>query len=288
MNNLFRFFVRYHIFILFILLEIVALSLIGRSSAYHRGAFNLVSSNFIGSIYDRVDRIKSSYTRIDKIYEIEQQNSKLHQEIVSLRERCERLLLSQNDSPYLYSPFIVEDTTEVEYDFILAKVVKNSVDLANNTIVINKGSESGIVPDLAVYGPKGVVGVVTTVSENYSLVISLLNQKYSISAKIDGDNYFGTIVWDGSDYRYATLKNIPIQADVIAGRNIITSGYSAIFPAGMNIGTIESFEPNEDGIFYDVTVKLSTDFRSIDFINVIKIQDKEDILNLLQEGKDEK
>ena len=115
----------------------------------------------------------------------------------------------------------------------------------------------------------GIVGVVRNVSENYASVISLLNTKLGISVKLKKNGYFGSASWSGMHYTDLSVKEIPNHVPIMIGDTIITSGYSTIFPEGIFIGTINKFTQKEGSNFYNISVKLSTNFKTLSYVYVV-------------------
>ena len=132
---------------------------------------------------------------------------------------------------------------------------------------------------MAVISTNGVVGVIYDVSRFYSTVISLLNTNMKISSKLLKNDYFGSLEWDGKNYRHAILNEIPYHVKVERGDTVVTSGYSAIFPEGVMIGTIEDFKI-KGGNFYEINIALSTDFKHLTFVSVVSNLKKEGQKNL--------
>jgi rod shape-determining protein MreC len=174
----------------------------------------------------------------------------------------------------------------LKYKYITASVIKNSVSRQNNFLTLDVGSDHGVKADMGVISASGVVGVVVATSKHFSLVISMLNKKISISAKLKKTNFYGSIIWPGEDYRYAIFTEIPNHVDIAAGDTVETSGYSAIFPPGLPVATIETFEKNSDDNFYTIKVKLLTDLKHISNVFVIENLMQEEQLELeTQESK---
>ena len=185
------------------------------------------------------------------------ENSRLLNIIESTYKSDEIFFRSVSDSIY-----------NQRYRYTLARIVNNSVNKKHNFLTLNKGSLQGLRPEMAVVSDGSIIGVIKGVSKNYSTVISLLNLDLKISAKVKKNGYFGSLSWDGQGYQTAILSEIPLHADIQAGDTIITSGYSSIFPEGIQIGFIKDFE-EKGGSFYEIKVKLSTDFKSLNNVNVI-------------------
>jgi rod shape-determining protein MreC len=109
--------------------------------------------------------------------------------------------------------------------------------------------------------------------------MSLLNLDFKLSARIKTNGYFGSLSWDGKNYRYAILNEIPQHVSVNVGDTIETTGYSAIFPEGVLVGTVSDFE-KVGGDFYKISILLSTDFKKMHFVDIISNMKKTEQLEL--------
>jgi rod shape-determining protein MreC len=98
--------------------------------------------------------------------------------------------------------------------------------------------------------------------------MSLLNAEFRLSASIARNDYFGSLAWDGINYRNARLSEIPHHVAVTAGDTIVTSGYSAIFPEGIMVGTLTG-EQKRGGDFVSLEVLLSADFKKLTNVYLI-------------------
>ena len=68
---------------------------------------------------------------------------------------------------------------------------------------------------------------------------------------------------------------------------IVTGGKSTIFPEGIGIGTIKSFELDPSENFYSIKVELFNDMTNIGYVYVIENLDREEIQTLEQQTADE-
>jgi rod shape-determining protein MreC len=109
--------------------------------------------------------------------------------------------------------------------------------------------------------------------------MSVLNLDFRLSARLKSNGYFGSLSWDGKDYRTAILSEIPQHVTFGIGDTIETTSYSAIFPEGIVIGTVSGFEKS-GGDFYTIRVSLATEFRKLRFITVIGNLMREEQLEL--------
>jgi rod shape-determining protein MreC len=152
--------------------------------------------------------------------------------------------------------------------------VNNSLRRVDNYLTLNVGTRQGVQRGMGVLSAAGVVGRVKVVSEHYATVTSVLHSKTFISAKIKRDNTFGSIKWLGDDPTHALLDNIPRQNKLVRGDTIVTSGYNAVFPEGVMIGTIDSFRKEPDKGFWIVQVRLAVDFSNLTYVYVINPRTK--------------
>ena len=170
------------------------------------------------------------------------------------------------DSTHLYS---LDQTDRMKLQSFKACVIKNSLNKPDNYMTLDQGSSDGIRPEMGVVDANGVVGIVYKTSPHYSLVISLLNSKSSISCKIAGSDYFGYLKWEGGDSRFAYLKDLPRHAEFNLGDTVVTSGYSTVFPEGVMVGTVDDMSDSHDGLSYLLKIKLATDFGKVSHVRVI-------------------
>ena len=267
MQNLLRFLLRYHFTILFILIEALAIMLLLQNNNYQNTRFVDFTRNIKGSFYDQT-------AKIDQYLRLREKNVRLIEENVKLRNYIISNLNTRPDTFMMQ----VDTTYDQQYEYLSARVINNSVHRMHNYLTLDKGAEDGVQPEMGVISAKGVVGVVRGVSDHFSTVISLLNSELRVSAKLKQSGYYGPLNWTGKDYRYAKLMDIPLHAGVEKGDTVITSGYSAIFPEGVLLGFVEGYQ-ERGGRFYEVDVELSTDFKQLNNVYVIR--------NLLKKERDQ-
>lgn len=259
MKSLLNFIYKYHYFILFILLECLSFIFIVQYNNYQHATFLNSSSRFSGNVYE-------SLSSVTQYFNLRQTNQELLSELTKLRNQDKasykpnQITLSE-----IYDSIYIQ-----QFEYLDAQVINNSVNKQNNFITINRGSRHGVERGMAVVSVKGVVGVVKDISENYASIISVLNQNLKISAMVKKNNYFGPLHWEGNDFRYVTLNDLPNHISIFKGDTIITSGYSTIFPKGEFIGVVDNVSDSESGEFYNVKVLLAEDFKNLTNVLVVK------------------
>ena len=152
---------------------------------------------------------------------------------------------------------------------------------------MDRGSDTGIRPEMGVVDANGVVGIVYKTSAHYSIVLPLLNSKSSISCKIVGSEYFGYLKWENGDSRYAYLKDLPRHAEFNLGDTVVTSGYSTVFPEGIIVGTVDDMSDSHDGLSYLLKIKLATNFGRLSDVRIISRTGQSEQKSLEQSVKEQ-
>jgi len=253
MRELISFFLKYNVLFVFILCETLCFYLLSTYNTYHRASAVASSNAITGSLF------KMSNDVADYVG-LKDENAALHNDNARLRQILFNHGFDEMKRDTLGDSIRVNiDSIHVrDYVFTAAKVINNSTNGLYNNITINKGSKHGFKPDMGLVSANGVVGIIKNVSTNYSSAMSLLNKNLKLTAKIK--QYTGSFGWDGADARYAQLNEVPNHANINKNDTISTSGYSSIFPENFMIGTVEDFELKEGSNFYDIKIKLATDF----------------------------
>jgi len=248
-------------------LEILSFVFIFSFNNYQKVRFLNSSGHLTGIIY-------SKYSNISDFFKLPAINRRLAEENARLRS------LVGIPKTVRFVPDSVPSRSqngEQVYRYISAKIISNSVIKQQNYLTLDKGSKDGIRPDMGIICADGVVGVVTNVTPSFSTAISILNVRWNVSVKLAKNDYFGTLAWDGKDYRRAQLNEIPFHVNVNVGDTVVTSGYSTLFPDGIHLGTVEKYSKEGGANFYTITVKLSVDFKSLSYVEVIENNKKREL-----------
>ncbi|TAL58792.1 MAG: rod shape-determining protein MreC [Bacteroidetes bacterium] len=265
MRNLILFLTRNYYLLLFLSLETFAIFLVVRNNHFQRSHF-LNSSNAIsGNIYE-------TYSDITDYFSLKETNKKLADENVLLRNQ-----LRQSYSPKSGLQVTVKDSAlKQSYIYLTAKVVNNSTNRRNNYLTLNAGSNQGVKNEMAVISSEGIVGIVRDVSGNFCSVMSVLHESMRVPVTIQKFGENSILTWNGEDEWHAKMDRVPSHLHLKKGDVIVTSSYSSIFPEGIMVGTIENFKKIAGNTFYNVTVKLSTNFNRLSYVNVVNNLKKEE------------
>ena len=252
MRKLIYFLIRHSSWLLYMIYAVLSFVLLVKYNPYQQSVFFSSANEVAGQVYAVKGGITGYFGLREINRDLQKRNGALEVEVANLRERVRRLegdsLLERHERDSIFS----------NYNFIVAQVINNSVSNSHNYITLNKGSRDGLHSEMGVVDQNGIVGIVNAVSDNFAVVISLLNPKLRLSCKVKGSSYFGSLVWDGKHVKFAK------------GDTIITSGYSAVFPEGIMVGVISDFSKQRNDNFYALRVQLSTDFNRLNDVRIIE------------------
>lgn len=257
MRSLLNFLARYNHLIIFLILEGISFYYLATRNNYHNTRVMFAMRGLVQGFEVKINDART-YLSLKEI------NEDLAAENVALKNAMQKYIMQ--DSTGFIS---VSDTVfSQQYVHTSAEVIDNSTNRQKNFFTLNKGRRHGIVNDMSVISVEGVAGVIVGVSENYSIAMSVLNLDFKLSARLKNTDYFGSLNWDGHNYRFAMLNEIPQHVPISIGDTLETTGYSALFPEGIMIGTVQEFE-KKGGDFYNIRVQLSTDFRKLRYVDIV-------------------
>lgn len=264
--------------IVFILLETIAVLLIVQNTFYQRSRIVRVGNRVAGTWHKGVSAVTGYFG-------LKAENEYLAAENAALRAQMASSYISYSDSV-----FQINDTVyKQRYSYTDAQVIKNSYNQAKNYMMINKGSAQGVKVDMAVISPQGIVGVVVNCTKNFSTIMPVLHSDSRHSVKLKRTNSTGSLIWEGGDYRYATLIDIPTTYPLYKNDTIVTSGLANDFPEGIAVGYIEDFESLQGSGFYNIRIRLATDFNNLNHVYIVDnhFKAEQDSLIKITEASDE-
>ncbi|MCW3462898.1 rod shape-determining protein MreC [Chitinophaga nivalis] len=276
MRNLIIFFRRYFNFFLFLLLEVICIVLVFQNNNFQRTAYVNSANNISGRLYDKYNNVQYYFHLKATNDSLVAENMRLHN---ALRTSFDSMITTngfRTDTIRKYSDDTAHKVigTEIRrYEYFAAKVINNTLNKPVNYITIHRGSLQGIRPNMGVISTNGVVGVVRSVSDNYSVVLSMLSKSnsVSISARLGQSKEMGSVHWDGDNAGYALLKDIPKSAKVNKGDTVVTSGFSALFPENIPIGYVDGITVGDKAsTSYTIRLKLATNFFNLQYVYVIE------------------
>jgi len=257
MRSFFLFIIRHYVIFLFVFLELIAFYLLFSFNAYH-------NTYFINSANDLTGNVLNTYGNFQTYFSLREVNDSLRQE----NSRLRGMLYNWDDGDSM--PGLVRDTLgNPLYSYVPAEVIGNTFTEANNYITLNKGSKHGIRENMGVIASTGMVGRVVKVSENFSVVMSMLHSQFLSRVAVSRTNAQGRLRWDGKSPAHIDIIQVSEPGKLAKGDTIITTPISRVFPPGILVGTLESYGKEQGSNYYTLHVKLSTKFSALKYVYVV-------------------
>lgn len=238
---------------MFLILEVLCIILLVNNLPYQKRKLVNVGNAISGKLF-------KSKTNFTNYFSLKEENQLMMDHNAMLMSK----LYINDDNVTL------TDSASSDYRFIPANVINNSIYHLNNFILIDKGRKDGIKKDMGVISANGIVGKVANVSNNYASVISMLHPYSVVSARFTKNQHLANVSWETTDYRYGTVKDIPLHLFPQKGDTLVTSGFSNIYPADIMIGTIEEMIDNTSKDFNTAKIRFSTNFSTLRHVYVIE------------------
>ena len=257
---------------LFVVLEVVALSHYARSNAYTQARLLSRSNQVVGGM-------QGAFTRVRHFCSLGSENRRLTERIVELEQE---LSLYREEMNSEQQRIIAQRASELPYYYKRARASSASIERSQNFIVIDKGARDGVGFDMALLSANGAMaGYIISINKNYSVAMSILHPAFQASGKLQNSpEYYGSVRGDGTDSRYVMMYELSKYADIHEGDKVVSTGFSDYFPPEIPIGEVESFELNETGTYYTVKVRLAADMRSLSNVILARSADYEELKGL--------
>ena len=267
---------------LFLLLETLSGFLLFQYNHY-QGSVWFTQANAVAAMVHEWEEVALAYLRLpEENAALVRRNIVLQQQNDLLRHgNLPKSFIRKGDTIASFT-LPVNETGEA-YSQIEARIIDNSVRKRDNMLVINVGSDDGVAPEMGVVSGTGVVGIVSAVTSHYALVMSVLNSHSSISCRLRGTEYFGYLKWKGGSPLRACMDDVPRHAHIKKGDIVETSGFSAVFPAGIFLGRVAEIKNSSDGLAYELEILLSTDLANLRHVSVINNHSKAELDSLLSQ-----
>ena len=248
-------FKEYFLLLLYLLISMLLLSL---SDTPQIRAIRSLTISMIGTAEDALGFIPNYFQLRNENRVLREQNLTLSEELIRLREaRQENVHLRQLLALKEQSPFT----------YISASVVGKTLNLLQNTITIDAGRDEGVKPNMPIVTDEGLVGRVISTSPGYAIGQILWNKDFRASAKVERDRVDGILQWDGGEH--LSLRNVAKTLDVQVGDVVVTSEYSALYPAGIKIGVVSKTSQAPGALFQTIEISPSVDFSRLEQVFVV-------------------
>jgi len=269
MRQLWQLVVKAHPLLLFLLLEIIALSLLFNRNAYHKAALFNTTSSVVGGLH-------AKQSQVDQFFELEKTNQELIDENTRLKQRFLDLEVDSLESDRV----IFDSLTNSNFTYRNARVVSLTENRSRNFITVDKGSMDGITIDQGVLSSNGLVGRVIAVNDSYARILPVINAnaRWNVQHAASGSN--GNLTWEGINSQVGRVSNIPRHVDVQIGDSIVTNNYSKVIPRSTPVAVVKELNYDASGNFYELAVNFVTEFNKLNFVYLTERMDLDSIADI--------
>lgn len=219
-------------------------------------------------LYGATEGIGGFFSRLFASSDIDKENIELKEQVSLLKSQLKDYKEMESENARLRELLNVKDVLG-DYPYVTARVIASSPGSWLSEFIINVGAEDGIEKDMIVLTEDGIMGKVSSVSDTYSRVITLMNSSGGIPCLVERSRETG-VVKVGKDDDGNTLLMIDYMnesADVVPGDVIVTSGSGGVYPKGLTIGTV--LEVGMAASKRMVVVNSEVDFNHVEEVTVI-------------------
>lgn len=169
----------------------------------------------------------------------------------------------------------IKDTTSLP--LLPATIVSKSLSITQNTITISAGNNEGIKPGMPVLSYRGLVGIIQTCSENFSIARTIKNVDLKLTVKNEKKRLNGIMKWDGEKL---VIVDVPRTYDFDIGDRIVTSEISSIIPVPIPVGIVAKIEEDKTGLLNLIQIKPFEEVLSVENVFILMMVENAEKNNL--------
>ena len=227
-------------------------------------------------IYTVNDKIKGSFDFLLNFSKVKQENEELQQKNSELENQLVEYNRIKDENDRLREVLNYTESNQ-NYDYVGCNIIGYSGSNISDGYIIDKGIRDGLDKDMVIINNKGLVGKITSVGENYSIVQTILNENIAVAAMVESTRETTGILQginDNKNKNLTILSNIPIDSEIKEGDVILTSGLGMIYPKEIRIGEVVSVEVDNVKVMKKAIVKPFADFNKLEELFVIVPKEK--------------
>lgn len=217
----------------------------------------------------------SVFSDVFSNFQLRNENERLRKINSELMLQVSRLRQYGLENEELKGLIKLKDTAN--YPFIPGKIVSKLFSISQSTITLNVGNSNGVKPGMPVINDQGLLGIVYSTSENFSLVRTLKHRDLKLTVKDERSRVDGIMKWNGEDL---VIVDVPKTYDIKPGDKVVTSELSSLISIPVPVGTVIGLSKVQTGIFNEVKIKPIVDFNKAEHVFIVAIVESKQKNNL--------
>lgn len=244
-----------------VLVFLIIVSLVILSFNNNQGVKNVRSAAFA-----TFASVTSIFTDMFSSARLRNENARLREKNAELMLQVSRLRQYGIQNEELKGLINLRDT--VKYPLFPARIISKTFSSSQSTITLNIGSSQNVRPGMPVINDQGLLGIIHSTSEDFSIARTLKHRDVKLTVKDERSRIDGIMKWNGEDL---VIINVPKTYDVELGDKIVTSELSSVVAIPVPVGTVIGLSNVQTGIFNEVKIKPIVDFSKAENVFVIGI-----------------
>jgi rod shape-determining protein MreC len=229
-------------------------------------AFSLLS-RLQGLTNGVVDTGRNIWTHYVSLHRATVENDALRQRILDLEGEVQRERALAGRTQSLEEALALKASQPAP--MLAARVLSGNPSPSILTVTIDRGTDDGITPDMAVISARGIVGRIISPVGRHSATVQLLVGRNAAAAVVFEHSKAGGMVVGGINQALLRAEYVPVLADVQKGERVTTSGQDGIYPQGFLAGTVEEVTHPGAAADREITVRPAVDFSHIETVLIV-------------------
>lgn len=197
------------------------------------------------------------------------ENEGLRQRLAEAENALREARQAQDENERLKK--LLDFTKDVTFQSIPARVVARDPSVWFNSLIINRGSTSGVDLDMPVVTPEGIVGRVVGVGPVSAQVMLITDERSAAGAvvgQLGQSNALGSVRGFGKN-GLLEMRYVSGLETVNVGDYVVTTGQDRIYPPGLNVGTVVEVVPGSATTPHVIKVKPGARLDSLQEVAVL-------------------
>ena len=207
-----------------------------------RNALSVVTYPLQMAAATPADFVRNASRYFATLIEVQIENADLRRQQLASGERLLRFELLEQENAQLRA--LLDMSRRVEVKSIAADILYNAPDPFARKVILDRGTQQGVEPGLAVVDAKGVVGQVTRVHPVQSEVTLLTDRTQSIPVSVVRNGVRGVLF--GTGRGRLEMRFVLADADIREGDQLVTSGLDGVFVPGLPVAVIMAVDRETD------------------------------------------
>ena len=167
-----------------------------------------------------------------------------------------------------------------EYTYLATNIIGYTPGGILDGYIVDKGKKNGVEKGMVVIAAEGLVGQVTTVGNNWSIIQCIINENVAVSVMSENSGENTGVLQgyvDSKNKNLTKVNYLPIDSDIKEVDVILTSGVGLVYPKNIRVGKVISVKEDKVKVMKSAIVEPYVDFNKLEELLIIVPNDKKEI-----------